>query len=329
MALVEYGYTNNGLFPIRFVKTRKRSDSSLSNLSRGFKTKGVSKATIRKILCASRVLAFASEKRQVRNTKGFFINHHTMFVTLTLPAEQKHTDTTITNKVLANFFDRLRSAKLFQNYVWRAEKQENGNIHYHILTDTYCSFTLVRNYWYLALRSLGYMQDYKQKFSSMTFEEYRKLPFNKERDPQKVANSYAKGVRSQWSQPPCVDVSYCESTETAGAYISKYISKDSAGAENIVSGRVWSCSRSVSDSVKVWKTDKTFNYFWYNYARQVLRKKVFDSDFFSIVKCRLSSLLAFCSDVYAYLKKMLKPYFSPCEYFKNYVHIPPSIAYPT
>lgn len=325
MATLNYGYTNNGLFPIRFLKTRKRSASSLSNLSKGFRTAGVSKATIRKILLASRVLAFASQKRQVRNTKGFFIDHHTLFVTLTLPSPQAHTDTEITNKVLANFFDRLRSAKLFSNYVWRAEKQKNGNIHYHILTDTFCSFTLIRNYWYLALRSLGYMQEYKQKFSKMSFQEYRNQPFNKDRDPQKVANAYAKGVRSQWSQPPCVSVEYCSSTEQAGAYISKYISKDEAGADNIVKGRVWSCSRSVSESVKVWKTDHDFNFYWYNYSRQVLRKKTYDSDFFSIVLCKLSSFLAWCKGVREYLNKLIYVYFTPCEYYKNYVHIPQSI----
>ena len=61
--------------------------------------------------------------------------------------------------------------------------------------------------------------------------------------------------------------------------------------ENFVKGRVWGCSQSVSNAVKVFKGDQEFNSFWYNYGTQILKRKEFISDFFSICKCSFSSII--------------------------------------
>ena len=73
-----YSYTNDGLFPIRYIKKNKfisqlesvetpngqiiknnKKNKSLQNLNKGYKTKGVSKITMKKIAIACRILSYA------------------------------------------------------------------------------------------------------------------------------------------------------------------------------------------------------------------------------------------------------------------------------
>ena len=258
MSEICYSYTNSGIFPIRYIARKNYSEKSKENLNRGFKTLGVSNSTMKKIKTASRVLSYASKLRKVRNSKGIYINHLCIFITLTLPYQQTHPDSEITKIILGTFFDKCRKLGILENYVWRAEKQVNGNIHYHILTDSFVNYSMIYRIWLVALERLSYVSQYKKKFSSMSFSEYRDLSHNKNLDIIKVSDKYAKGVRTNWSQPPCVKTDYCDDVSQVSSYIAKYTAKVSA-SDNIVSGRVWSCSASVSDAVKSFKGDREFN----------------------------------------------------------------------
>ena len=149
-----------------------------------------------------------------------------MFITLTLPSEQIGTDTETTKEVLGTFLDRCRKVGLLSNYVWRAEKQNNGNIHYHLLTDTYASYSMLRNLWFISLRKAGYIDNYRKKFASLSFEEYSRLPFNLKKSLTEVSRAYARGTRNGWSEPPAIDVKAINSADSVNAYVSKYVSKD-------------------------------------------------------------------------------------------------------
>lgn len=325
-----YNYSTNGVFPFRFVnrstdksifvsQNLEKKKNSLSNLSRGFRTLGISSATRKKIAYATRILSYCSKKRKVRNSQGYYVDHLTTFITLTLPATQRHDDAFITKNVLGSFLDRSRKLGLLHNYVWRAEKQKNGNIHYHLLTDSYASFSLFRNLWYLAVKKFGYLQDYSEKFSNMSFDEYKKLPFNERATPSVIAGRFARGTRNGWSQPPCIDVKAVTSVEGVQAYISKYVSKDSEGSELHVSGRVWACSQSVSASGKELKNSKEFLKFWFEISQSILRKKRIDFDFFSMVKCTIQSIIAWYPELRKVVKTIFSIHFKPCEYWRNSV----------
>ena len=331
-----YTYTHNGNFPFRALAKRNYSDvilnkvksiseNSLKNLNRGFKTLGISESTRKKIAFACRTLSFASTPRTVRNGKGEYVQHHIRFITLTLPAEQQHTDTEVTKLLLGTFLDRCRKLGFFANYVWRAEKQVNGNIHYHILTDSYVSYSMLRNIWFISLRKYGYIDAYKEKFAKMSFDEYRNLPFNSKRALTDISRAFARNVRNGWSEPPAIDVKDVTTPEAVNAYISKYVSKDNSGAELHVQGRIWGCSSSVSESAKLWKSDKEFAKFWFEAGQGIMKKERKDFDWFSIVIFPLNSLLAWFSDIKEYLTKLLHRNFTPCEYWRNSM----GLAFPT
>lgn len=315
---MEYSYTTNFLFPIRYIPCRRVSEPSKSNLSRGFRTVGVSDSTRKKIATAARALSWSAVPRKIRNHKGEIVTHLISFITLTLPAAQEHDDAFITKEILGTFLDRCRKLGIFKNYVWRAEKQQNGNIHYHLLSDSFASFSTIKKMWLIALRLHGYLQRFTEKFSSMSFAEYCRQNFNKGKHPEKVAAAYAAGTRSGWQNPPCCDVRSVDSTEGVSRYIGKYISKVNPDDPNIVTGRAWACSQSVSSAVKTLKDDKDFCRNWYTAAVEILKKPVFSHDFFSLAKCKLSSIVAWFPELRTLLSQRLEAVFYPCRYFLRY-----------
>lgn len=339
MEIQNYKYGNNGEIPFRYVARRGRSyqenqyleedkktgliqevnlnENSLKNLNKGFEVKGVSLATRKKISKACRVLALAADKKKIKNSKGVYVDHLVSFLTLTLPSEQIHDDKFITKEILGRFLDKCRKLNLLKNYVWRAEKQGNGNIHYHIVTDTYASFSMMKRIWLLALDQFGYVYAYTQKFSKLSFQEYRNLPFNQKRDAAKVASAYADGVRKKWNTPPCFDMDNVSDVSGVAKYISKYVSKNKNSDENIVQGRQWSCSSSVSESVKAFCGNSEFSNYWFNVGHQMLNKQRLDYDYFSIVLCKISSLLSWFPSVLKVVKDILKIHFTPCDFHKN------------
>lgn len=98
------------------------------------------------------------------------------FVTLTLPATQKHDDKEIKEKVLKPFIKWLGKSgdEFYKNgkysgqqkgfnvkvYFWRAEAQMNGNIHFHLIIDRYIPWERIRSQWNLCCEYLGYITDY-------------------------------------------------------------------------------------------------------------------------------------------------------------------------
>lgn len=341
MVNLNYSYSNNGVFPFRILKRSRHNHienihvdhdtgeeitsyknsfkNSLANLNQGFKTSGVSQSTRRKISKHCQVLGLASEDRTIRNSKGQYVKFRTSFITLTLPSEQVHEDAEITKKVFGVFLDKCRKLGILQNYVWRAEKQNNGNIHYHILTDSYTTFSMFRRVWFLALRNLGYLQEYQRKFSKMSYSQYHAQPFNKGKTPAQTASSYATGTRSNWSTPPACHVEFISDISAVIQYVAKYISKNTDQEKNIVTGRSWGASKSVSQSVRAFCTDVQFSTDWYNAGALIMRRKLFSTDYFSMVFFKITSLVAWFPEVLSSMRRLLSLYFVPCDYWRNSV----------
>lgn len=188
-----------------------------------------------------------SNPRTVKAVNGKFIyNFRQSFVTLTLPSAQIHSDVEI-KKCLNHFLTNIRRSFNVQNYVWKAELQKNENIHFHLSFDKYIHFQAIRYYWLLAIKPLGYVDAYAEKFSKMSlfdYAAYRNLPVSQCRDP------YAQGVRSRWQNPNCVDVSAVTTASSVSNYLSKYFAKsDESNLDNErikAFGKVWARSQSLS-----------------------------------------------------------------------------------
>lgn len=334
-----YKYGNNGQYAFRYIASRGRSArensyniydhetdtiqtintnaNSLQNLSAGFRCGSISATTRKKIAKHCRILGIASEKRKVRNGKGEYVQFLTSFITLTLPSEQLHDDQFITKNILGTFLDKSRKLGLLQNYVWRAEKQKNGNIHYHLLTDTFASFSFFKRIWHIALEQYGYISRYQEKFSTMDFATYKTQAFNKNRSPTAVASAFANGQRTNWSNPPSLDLAHLDDISAVSKYVSKYISKADDGTDNIVNGRSWGASQSVSLSVKNFTGNNELSQFWYNISTSVFTRKVVENDYFRMPLFSFNSLITWYTDVLVTAKQLFLDVFTPCQFWRN------------
>lgn len=84
-------------------------------------------------------------------------------LTLTLPARQNHTDNEIKRSCLTRFVERIRYNYDVRFYYWVAEKQKNGNIHFHVLLDRFIPHNEVREIWNTRLETLNYISDFESK----------------------------------------------------------------------------------------------------------------------------------------------------------------------
>lgn len=86
------------------------------------------------------------------------------FITLTLPCRQgAHTDKEIKAKVLDVWIKAARRRFKLGSYIWRAERQKNGNLHFHLVTDTYIPYDELRDTWNDRLNALGYIDEFERK----------------------------------------------------------------------------------------------------------------------------------------------------------------------
>jgi hypothetical protein len=89
------------------------------------------------------------------------------FCTLTLPVKQMHDDKVLKQDLLNPFIKALQRDHGVTNYLWRAEPQRNGNIHFHLFLDRFIEFDLIAKYWDYHLEFLGYITAYYEQSGSL------------------------------------------------------------------------------------------------------------------------------------------------------------------
>lgn len=139
------------------------------------------------------------------------LTHHS-FVTLTLPYTQMHCDKVIKRECLNNFLIYIKRAHNASNYLWKAEVQRNGNIHFHILFDKYIPWREVRNIWNRSVNRLGYVDWFCTENDSL--------------------------------DPNSTDIHSLKKVKNIRSYIAKYVSKQIEGRN--ICGHAWGRSENLS-----------------------------------------------------------------------------------
>lgn len=230
--------------------------------------RNLSSKSTKKVEEAIAWLVYLSRKKRALNPKTLkHFNFRINFITLTLPSLQAHLDTTITSQCLNQFLTECRKTFNLRNYVWRGEPQSNGNIHFHIISDTYLNAYVVRSIWNRCINKLGYVDRYKAKFSKCSLSEYNSLVNSKGRlKLEDVKRSWLFGVKTNWEMPNTTDVHSTRNIKNLAAYLSKYVTKKTVylpDSESPISRkekstvvyelkerrlkcRLWGCSQSLS-----------------------------------------------------------------------------------
>ena len=134
------------------------------------------------------------------------------FITLTLASKQVHSDSTIKKVLLNQFLVECRKKWKVHNYLWRAESQKNGNIHFHICTDQFIPWLELRNNWNRIQNKLGYVDRFH--------------------------------VKHKHRAPNSTDVHSIKKIKNISAYLAKYCTKNSP--HRSISGKLWGLSTQLS-----------------------------------------------------------------------------------
>lgn len=233
---------------------------------------GVMSEQSRKKMCrAIQWLEFSASKKKVwLSDQKKFVRFKLNFITLTLPISQNDSDNDIKHKCLNSFLTELRKFHGVKNYIWRAEKQANGNIHFHLVTDAFIDHAALRRRWNRIINVLGYVDRYSEKMrgSIKTFGDYYNRYINQGSYMQ-LLRRYNAGRANNWTNPNTTDVHSTKKVKNMVAYLSKYMAKSIDNPELLtpdlreqllVKGRIWGLSESLSNfkSIEVphWHTYK-------------------------------------------------------------------------
>jgi hypothetical protein len=189
-------------------RTEKQEETQ-QNLTRGVFNGTISDKARRRLKQISEgwLLSIQEAKKGNMAHKGKKKNYIT-FVTLTLSASQKHTDNQIKRELLNDFIITVQRKFGVQEYIWRAESQANGNIHFHLFLDKYIHWFFLRNCWNKIQEKLGYITEF-----------------------QSIHNH---------TNPNSTDIERIRTLKGASNYITKYIAKESEN--RTIEGRLWGCS---------------------------------------------------------------------------------------
>jgi hypothetical protein len=139
------------------IRRKKKSNVYSQEMSQADKDNRAARMVKARLKDSIYMLCDTARKKKVFDAKR---NRHftfkVAFMTLTLPGEQLHTDKEIHYNVFRPFMRRLKRMLPSLLYVWRAETQENGHLHYHLIVNEFIHYRDIRKWWnYYCLRA-GY-----------------------------------------------------------------------------------------------------------------------------------------------------------------------------
>ena len=168
------------------------------------------------------------------------------FITLTLSDEQRHPDKYIKEHLLQPFLYWM-TRYYRASYVWKAETQLNGNIHFHITIDTFIHWRSIRAKWNQLLAAHGYCKVFQDGTNDKGNSSTQVKAARDEKGIAKYLAGYI-GKKNEYnadkykkSKPfkKLPVFSFPEITLQAAADRKHYY--------RFVSGRLWGCSESLSN----------------------------------------------------------------------------------
>jgi len=180
--------------------------------------------------------------------KGKKFSYKLTLITVSLPAQQVHEDKEIA-KCLSQLLIEFQQNYNMQYYIWKAEKQKNGSIHYHITSDCYVPHQELRERWSRIINKLGYVDMYRKtqmEWHKKGFKPRPDLYFKKTKNGEfelddkgnriknwslaKQKESYRQQMllpeNERWRLPNCTDVHSVKGVKNLVAYLAEYLAKN-------------------------------------------------------------------------------------------------------
>jgi hypothetical protein len=212
------------------------------------------------------------------------------FVTLTLPSAQlrnaagEYDDEHAKRYLLRPFIERLKYKFGVQSFIWVAEPQEAGNIHFHLLIDKYIDNRkdsdneaksqqltkawneILAGHGYIAVyaatqrarHAQGFAYDFTQTKLVEAFDEAsgRYVTSAEHVSFTDQVEAYAYGEATNWQNPNTVDIHRLKSQNNIKGYICKYMTKNDGTdtTRRKIGGNLWGAADVLRD-VKAYKEE--------------------------------------------------------------------------
>ncbi|WP_406631599.1 hypothetical protein RAO04_05210 [Ornithobacterium rhinotracheale] len=131
-----------------------------------------------------------------------------------------------------------------KNYLWKAETQKNGNIHFHVLIDTQIPRGDIQRIWNQYINKYGYVDRYSEKMNRLTAKEYMAKYSKNYKSEKDCILAYQRNKKMGWSNPPSTKIETPKSKRNIVAYVVKYLLKQEENKRPVI-GAVWGASNKV------------------------------------------------------------------------------------
>jgi hypothetical protein len=120
---------------------------------------------VRRIRRAVDMLCQLSPERSIYNPiSKKKIKHSLSFVTLTIPGKERRVEAKEGNsKLMAPWLLKMKRKQGLKTYIWKAEFQKNGQLHYHITTPSWLHYQQVKDHWNNILSENGLLIEWKKE----------------------------------------------------------------------------------------------------------------------------------------------------------------------
>lgn len=188
-----------------------------------------------------------------------------VFLTLTLPEQQKLVDNEVKRRALMPFIQELKQMFFVSHYFWRAEAQKNGNIHFHLVIDQFIDKSTVNFLWDKHLWLSGLCS-----VAPVFVDKYH------------TATTRIEGIQG---------------VASVAGYVCKYVTKSDGGRK--IFGRIWGCSDSLRElliPVQEFTNEVAADY---ELVKSIAKPEIMDNGKFIVAKvdvlrdCRLRDTLLF------------------------------------
>lgn len=284
------------------MEDEKKAFERSEHLKRNNPKGTLSKKALKRIEMALKWLLFMSRDKKVyyRVIKKY-VKFKVTFVTVTLASKQVHSDNEIKSKCLNQLLTELRQVYNMKHYIWRAEKQKNGNIHFHILTNVFIPQDKLCSMWNRIQNKLGYVDRYSSFMNDniKSFSDYYNM-FMDSGTYTQLMQRYIKGRACKFKNPNSTDIHSVKKVKNIAAYLSKYFCKstqesgdkgEDKQSESFVNGKIWGLSQSLSELKTITIGIGSVLSNEINMVYDLMKQKVYQDKFFTFIRVSFKELI--------------------------------------
>ena len=140
--------------------------------------------------CFHWLRAISNKKDVYSKAENLHFTFRLSFITLTLPSVQLHSDEYIKSHCLAPLLKWLERTWYCNSVIWKAEVQNNGNLHFHITTNKFVHWKSVRSKWNMIMSNHGYCKVFQDGSNDKGDAATQVKAVIKDKDIEKYISSY-------------------------------------------------------------------------------------------------------------------------------------------